>query len=105
MLSASLIGNCKDRLRGPVPVPGVAADDAVRVVPNAMIDRKSALIARSAGAAGVIACVGLAREHHLLVSVRGGGHSVAGKSVCDGGLAIKEKASLAPPTAPITSGC
>jgi len=88
MLSASSIGNFKDRLRGPVLVPGDPAYDAVRVVPNAMIDRKPALIARCAGAADVIACVRFAREHDLLVSVRGGGHSVAGKSVCDGGLAI-----------------
>src|SRR5207245_1391098 len=36
----------------------------------------------------VIACVRFAREHDLLVSVRGGGHSIAGKAVCDGGLMI-----------------
>ena len=53
-----------------------------------MIDRQPAIIARCAGAADVIACVRFAREHNVSVSVRGGGHSVAGKAVCDGGLMI-----------------
>jgi len=88
MLNASSIENFRNSLRGPALVPGDAAYDPVRAVPNAMIDRKPALIARCAGAADVIACVRFASEHDLLVSVRGGGHSVAGKSVCDGGLMI-----------------
>jgi FAD/FMN-containing dehydrogenase len=68
--------------------PGETGYDAARTVPNAMINRQPAIIARCAGAADVIACVRFAREHDVLVSVRGGGHSVAGKSVCDGGLMI-----------------
>jgi hypothetical protein len=53
-----------------------------------MIDRRPALVVRCSAAADVIACVQFAREQGALVSVRGGGHSVAGKSVCDGGLMI-----------------
>jgi FAD/FMN-containing dehydrogenase len=53
-----------------------------------MIDRRPLLIARCAGAADVIACIGFAREHDLPVSVRGGGHSIAGKAICDDGLMI-----------------
>lgn len=53
-----------------------------------MINRRPAVIARCAGAADVIACVRFAREHDVLTSIRGGGHSVAGKSVCEGGLMI-----------------
>jgi FAD/FMN-containing dehydrogenase len=53
-----------------------------------MLDRKSALIARCAGAADVIQAVNFARTHHLLVSVRGGGYNVTGTAVCEGGLMI-----------------
>jgi len=59
-----------------------------RTVPNAMIDRRPKIIARCTGAADVIACVRFVREYDILLSVRGGGHSIAGKSVCNGGLMI-----------------
>src|SRR5262245_41280439 len=62
--------------------------DAARPVWNGMVGKRPALIARWAGTADVIHCVRFAREHDLLVSVRGGGHNYAGKSVCDGGLMI-----------------
>jgi FAD/FMN-containing dehydrogenase len=78
----------RERLRGPLLRPGDAGYDAAREVWNAMIDRKPALIARCAGAADVIAAVSFAREHELLLSIKGGGHSVAGNAVCDDGLMI-----------------
>jgi len=88
MITAQTMQNFRESLRGPSFCPGEQGYDAARTIPNAMIDRKPAIIARCSGAADVIACVRFAREHDVLVSVRGGGHSVAGKSVCDDGLMI-----------------
>jgi len=88
MLTESAIQKLRETLRGLTFRPGEPGYDAARTVPNAMIDRRPALIARCAGAADVIECVRFAREYDVLVAVRGGGHSVAGKSVCDGGLVI-----------------
>jgi len=53
-----------------------------------MIDRHPAIVARCAGAADVIECVRFAREHDVLVTIRGGGHSLAGKCISDGALMI-----------------
>ena len=58
-------------------MPGDTAYDSVRRVWNAMVDKKPGLIARCANTADVMACVQFAREHDLLVSVRGGGHNYA----------------------------
>ena len=76
------------RLRGALVRPGDPDYDRVRKVWNGMVDKRPTLIARCAGAADVVECVRFAREHDLLVSVRGGGHNYAGKSVCEGGLMI-----------------
>jgi FAD/FMN-containing dehydrogenase len=62
-------------------------DDARRVF-NAGIDRKPALIARCTGVADVMAAIALAREQGLELSVRGGGHSVAGHAVAEDGVMI-----------------
>jgi FAD/FMN-containing dehydrogenase len=73
---------------GEVIMPGEAAYDEVRKVFNGMIDRRPAIIARCVDRYDAVRCVRFAREHDMLVSVRGGGHSVAGHGVCDGGLMI-----------------
>jgi len=74
----------KGRLLGP-------ADheyDDVRRVHNGLIDKRPAIIARCHGAADVVDAVLLARTLGLPVSVRGGGHNVAGRATIDGGLMI-----------------
>ena len=78
----------KEALRGDLVQPADERYDVVRQVWNAMIDLYPALVARCAGAADVIAAVTFARTNDLLVSIRGGGHNVAGKALCDGGLVI-----------------
>ena len=88
MLGDSQVLEFKAALRGQLISPADTEYDSARKVFNAMIDRRPALIARCAGAADVIACVRFAREHELPVSIRGGGHSVAGTAVCDAGLVI-----------------
>jgi FAD/FMN-containing dehydrogenase len=62
--------------------------DAARGIWNGMIDRRPSVIVRCHGVADVIAAVNFARDHGLLVAVRGGGHGVAGHAVCDGGMMI-----------------
>ena len=59
-----------------------------RAIWNGLIDRKPALIAQCTGAADVVDAVNFAREQGLLLSVKGGGHNVAGNAVNDGGLVI-----------------
>lgn len=78
----------KQALHGALLQPGADGYDEARAVWNGMIDRRPALIARCADVADVIGAVNFARDNHLLVSVRGGGHNVAGLATCDGGLVI-----------------
>src|SRR5688500_9450561 len=78
----------RDRFRGALLRPGVEGYEEGRRVWNGAIDRRPALIARCAGADDVQTVLGYARERGLPVTVRGGGHSVAGHAVCDGGVMI-----------------
>ena len=74
--------------RGALIGPGDPAYDDTRRIWNAMIDRRPGLILRCTGAADVAQAVHFARQHHALLSVRGGGHNIAGLAVCEGGLMI-----------------
>jgi FAD/FMN-containing dehydrogenase len=78
----------RGELRGELLEPESSAYDATRVVWNAMIDRRPALIIRCRNAADVVASVNYARAHNLTMAIRSGGHNVAGYAVCDGGLMI-----------------
>ena len=72
VLDEATVQGFKTSLRGPLLCPGDASYDDARKVWNGMIGRRPALIARCAGTADVIAAVRFAREHGLLVSVKGG---------------------------------
>ncbi len=78
----------KANLRGQLLRSGDLGYDTARKIFNAMFDKHPGLIARCAGTADIINAVNFARTHNLSVAVRGGGHSPAGNSVCDGGMLI-----------------
>lgn len=82
------IENLKSSLRGELCLPGDGGYEKARSIWNGMIERRPRWVARCAGAADVIAAVNFARDNDLLLSVRGGGHNVAGSAVTDGGLMI-----------------
>ena len=75
-------------LRGRILLPTSEGYDTARHGWNGMIDKHPALIVQCNGAADVTQAVNLAHEYELLTAVRGGGHSAAGKSVCEGGIMI-----------------
>jgi FAD/FMN-containing dehydrogenase len=87
-ISLGAIHAFKERLRGQVVCPSDNGYDAARKVWNGCIDRHPTFIAFCANDGHVLASVRFAREHELLVAVRGGGHNVAGTAVCDDGLVI-----------------
>ena len=74
--------------RGELIQPGDAGYETARKIWNASIDKHPGIIARCSGVADVVAAVNFARENELLVAVRGGGHNVAGRALCDDGIVI-----------------
>lgn len=87
-LEAGAVSSLRAGMRGPVLLAGDPGYDETRAIWNAMIDRRPALIARCIGVSDVIACVRFAREHSLALSMRGGGHNIAGLALAEGGLLL-----------------
>jgi FAD/FMN-containing dehydrogenase len=73
---------------GDIVLPGDEEYDEARSVWNGMIDKYPAMIVRCSGVADVVASVVFAREQDLPLTVRGGGHNVAGTGVCDSGIVV-----------------
>ncbi len=87
-ISRDALEDLRGRLRGEVVRPDHPDYDETRAAWNGMIDRRPGLIARCAGAGDVLESIRFARERGLEVAVRGGGHHIAGNSVCEGGFMI-----------------
>ena len=88
MISTSTIQKFSNTLNGRVIRSADPEYDETRALWNAMVDRKPALIARCTDAADVMEALSFAREQGLTVSVRGGGHSVAGLASADDGIMV-----------------
>src|SRR4051812_34559288 len=87
-IADSLIEPFRAAFQGMVIRPADADYDTARRIWNASIDRRPGLIVRCTGLADVIAAVNFGRDNHLLIAVRGGGHNVGGRALCDGGMVI-----------------
>jgi FAD/FMN-containing dehydrogenase len=87
-LSSQQLAGLRRSLNCPILTTNDQEYDQARRVWNGMIDRRPAAIVQPTSIADVMQTVRIAREDQIAVSVRGGGHSVAGKSVADGALMI-----------------
>src|SRR5436305_9031113 len=89
VLGEATVQELREAIRGGVLRPGDEGyQEACRVWNGAFDERRPAAIVSCSGAADVIAAVGFARSNDLAIAVRGGGHSIAGFSSCEGGIVI-----------------
>jgi FAD/FMN-containing dehydrogenase len=88
----TLLNEARDELnakvKGELVLPGDPNYEEVRKIWNAMINRRPAVIVRCAEADDVPHAISLARRNGLGISIRGGGHNIAGNAVCEGGMMI-----------------
>jgi FAD/FMN-containing dehydrogenase len=87
-LDTMLVRELETRVSGPVVLPHHEAYDEMRAVFNGLIDKRPALIVRCRTPRDVAAAIAFARREGMEISVRGGGHNVAGRAVSEGGVMI-----------------
>jgi FAD/FMN-containing dehydrogenase len=87
-VSAAALEALTSGFRGTILTPEHKDYDEARAIWNGMIDKRPGIIFRCLGTSDVMAAVKFARDNKLLLSVRGGGHGIAGNAVCDGGVVI-----------------
>jgi len=78
----------KTTFHGQLFEPADAGYDEARQIWNVSVNKRPKLIARCSGLADIIAAVILGRENNMLTAIRGGGHNVGGRALCDDGLVI-----------------
>ena len=88
VLAKAVLNDLSRGLHGQLILADSSDYDTARRVWNRMIDKRPAMIVRCADAADVSRALTFAREHELLLAVRGGGHSFPGLSTCDGGMLL-----------------
>jgi FAD/FMN-containing dehydrogenase len=88
VLHPAAVRDLKAHLHGELIEPSDRGYHTARKVWNVRIDKYPTLIVRCIDQADMVSTVQFARRHQLLVAVRGGGHSLNGSSVCDGGIVI-----------------
>jgi FAD/FMN-containing dehydrogenase len=87
-LQEDRLAELKRGFGGELLVPGDGGYDEARTIWNAMIDKRPAIVARCRTTADVVSAVNFARENGLMLSIRGGGHNIAGNAVCDDGIVV-----------------
>src|SRR5919205_1344813 len=87
-VDAEALAGLRETVRGPVLTPDDPGYDEARSLWNGLIDRRPALIVQCSGAADVVDAVNFAREQGLVLSIKAGGHNVAGNAVNDGGIVL-----------------
>ena len=87
-ISGDALRQLETGLKGRLVTPGGDGYEESRTIWNAMISKRPALIVQPDGVVDVCTAVKFAREHELLLAVRGGGHNIAGKALCEGGLQL-----------------
>src|SRR6201998_943939 len=78
----------RSAFHGQVFEPTDAGYNEARQIWNASINKHPKAIVRCSGVADVVAAVNFGRENNLLTAIRGGGHNVGGRALCDDGLTI-----------------
>ena len=82
------IQSFRETFRGQLFEPADAGYDEARRIWNASVNKRPRLIAQCSGVADVVAAVNFGRENDLLTAIRGGGHNVGGRALCDDGIVI-----------------
>ena len=85
ILEKAAVQELADSMRGPVLLPGNEGYEKARRVLNASIDKHPAIVVQPTGVSDIQNAVTFASERDLLLAVKCGGHSYAGKSTCEGG--------------------
>src|SRR3954451_1592513 len=88
ILDDTVVRDLTGRISGSVIGPDDAGYDEARAVHNGLVDKRAALLVRCHTTEDGVAAIALARQAGLEISVRGGGHNVAGRAVCDDGVMI-----------------